>query len=183
MRFRIDNLPNDATENDIRQLFSGYGNVLWVTLLPGPVHSKQLGSGLIELDNVDIRDCGGFPDHCLFKGTVIRVTQDRSTAESRSPDTPSTPGVANEPALQRTDNRSRNVLHVISIEEVLDPATGKADGWCRYSIQSLAGAITGLRHGSVAEVTLYAEEAAEAFNLRNMLGQQRPPIWTSRGKK
>ena len=65
----------------------------------------------------------------------------------------------------------------------VDPATGKPNGWCRYSIESFGGSVTGLRHGSMAEVKLYAEETAEAFNLRNMLGNRRPPIWTSHHKK
>jgi hypothetical protein len=85
--------------------------------------------------------------------------------------------------MRRPDNRGKNVLQVTSVEEVVDPATEKPNGWCRYSIQSLSGSVTGLRHGSVADVRLYAEEAAEAFNLRNMLGHRRPPIWTSPHKK
>jgi hypothetical protein len=82
-----------------------------------------------------------------------------------------------------SDNRARNTLHVVSVEKAPDPHTGKLNGWCRYTITSLAGSITGLRRGSVAEVTLYAEEAAESFNLRNRLGHGRPPIWSSRQKK
>lgn len=183
MRLRIDNVPNDATERDIRQLFSDYGRVLSVTLLPNLPDSRQLGSGLIELDRMNVKDAGFFPDRCLFRGAVIRITQDRSATVKGTSENPvglSDPD-ASDPS--RPDNRSKNTLHVLSIEQVVDPTTGKPDGWCRYSIKSLAGSITGLRRGSVAEVTLHAEEAAEAFNLRNMLGHRRPPIWTSRQKK
>ena len=183
MRFRIDNLPIHATEHELRQLFSGYGNVLSVTLLPGPLHSKQFGTGLIELERIRIPDNGVFPDRCLFGGKVLRITQDRGSTENRTPENPEAPGDPSEPGPRRPDNRGKNVVRVTSVEEVFDPATGKPNGWCRYSIQSLSGSVTGLRHGSVAEVTLYAEEAAEAFNLRNMLGNRRPPIWTSRHKK
>jgi RNA recognition motif-containing protein len=183
MRFRIDNLPIHTTEHELRQLFSGYGNVLSVTLLPGPLHSKQLGTGLIEIESIKIPDTGVFPDYCLFRGTVLRITEDRGATENRTPENPAAPSDPNEPDPRRPDNRGKNVLQVTSVEEVFDPATGKPNGWCRYSIQSRSGSVTGLRHGSVAEVTLYAEEAADAFNLRNMLGQRRPPIWTSRHKK
>lgn len=182
MRFRIDNLPDHTTEHDIRQLFSVYGNVLSVTLLPRPLHNKQLVAGLIELEDMKNQDCG-LPDRCLFRGKVLRITQDRGSTDDQNPESPAAPADANGSGARRTDNRSKNVLHVTSVEEVFDPATGKRNGWCRYSIKSLAGSITGQRHGSVAEVTLYAEQAAEAFNLRNMLGQRRSPIWTSRHKK
>ncbi len=183
MRFRIDNVPNHTTEHDIRQLFSSYGRVLSVRLLAGPLHSKQLGTGLIELENIKIQDTDLFPDRCLFRETVLRITQLRDSAEQKTPESPAAVGDPNESDPRQPDNRSKNVLHVTAVEEVLHPTNGKPNGWCRYSIKSAAGSITGLRHGSVAEVTLYAEESAEAFNLRNMLGQRRSPVWTSRNKK
>lgn len=181
MKLCIDNVPSDATERDIRQLFSSYGTILSVRLLPRPLHSKQPGSGLIELDNT--KDIGIFPDRCLFRGTVIRITQDDSTADEPAAGELMAISDPDASASPHPDNRSRNTLHVLSIEEVADPTTGEPNGWCRYSIKSIAGSIVGLRRGSVAEVTLHAQEAAEAFNLRNMLGQRRPPAWTSRQKK
>ena len=182
MKFRIDNLPNHTMEHAIRQLFSGYGNVLSVTLLPGPLHGKQLVTGLIELEDIKIQDVG-LPDLCLFRGKVLRITQDRGSTDNQNAERPAMPANPTESGPCRLDNRSKNVLHVTSVDEVFDTTTGKPNGWCRYSIKSLAGSITGLRHGSVAEVKLYAEETAEAFNLRNMLGQRRSPNWTSRHKK
>ena len=183
MRFRIDNLPVHTTEHELRRLFSDFGNVSSVTLLPGPLHREKFATGLIEIESIKNPDTGVFPDRCLFRGTVLRITQDRAATENRTPENPAAPSDPNEPDPRRPDNRGKNVLQVTSVEEVFDPATGKPNGWCRYSIQSLSGSVTGLRQGSVAEVTLYAEEAAEAFNLRNLLGQRRPPIWTSRHKK
>lgn len=183
MRFRIENIPIHTTEHDMRQLFSGYGNVVSVTLIPGPVHSKQLVTGFVELEEIKIQDTGVFPDRCLFKGIVLRIKQDHGSTENRTSKNPAAPSDPNEPGPRRPDNRGKNEVHVTSVEEVLDPATGKPNGWCRYSIKSLGGSVAGLRYGNVADVTLYAEEAAEAFNLRNMLGNHRPPIWTSRNKK
>lgn len=183
MRFRIENLPNDTTEHDMRQMFSSYGAVLSVALLPGPLQSKQFGTGFVELEGVKTQDTRAFPDRCLFKGTVLRITQDCGATEDRTAENPAASGDPSEAAPRRPDHRGKNVLQVTCVEEVLDPATGKPNGWCRYLFNSLGGPVDGLRHGSVAEVTVYAEEAAEAFNLRNMLGHRRPPIWTSRNKK
>jgi hypothetical protein len=167
----------------MRQLFSGYGNVLSVTLLQDPPNSKHFATGLIELESIKIPDTGVLPDRCMFRGSVLRITRDLVASENRAPESTAAVGDPNESGIGQPDNRSKNTLCVTSVEEVFDPTTGQPNGWCRYSIKSLAGSVTGLRQGSVAEVTLYAEEAAEAFNLRNMLGQQRPPIWTSRRKK
>jgi len=183
MRFRIDDLPAHTTEHDMRQLFSGYGNVASVTVIPGLVYGKQLATGFVELEDIKIQDAGVFPDRCLLRGIVLRITQDRGATENRTSENPAAPSDPNGLGPRRPDNRGKNVVRVTSVEEVFDPATGKHNGWCRYSIKSLGGSVTGLRQGSVAEVTLYAEEAAEAFNLRNMLGNRRPPIWTSRHKK
>lgn len=183
MKLRIDNVPSDATERDIRQLFCGYGEVLSVTLLTGPLHNKQLGSGLIELENINIKDIGMLPDRCLFRGTVVRITQDRSATENRASDHRVALSDSDALAPRQPDNRDKNTFRVISIEAVVDPTSGKPNGWCRYSIKSLSGSIAGLRRGSVAEVTLHAEEAAEAFNLRNMPGHRRPPVWSSHRKK
>lgn len=180
MRIRIDNLPIHTTAHDMRQLFSGYGNVVSVAVLPGPLHSKQLATGFVELEDIKIQDVGVFPDRCLFRGIVLRITQDHGATKNRTSENPAAPGGPSELGACRPDNRGKNVLRVTSVEEVFDPATGKPNGWCRYSIKSRGGSVAGLRHGSVAEVTLYAEEAAEAFNLRNLLGNRRPPIWTSR---
>ena len=170
-------------ETKMSEFIATDGNVVSVTVLPGPLHSKQLATGFVELEDIKIQDAGVFPDRCLFRGIVLRITQDRGATENRTSENPAAPGDPNDLGARRPDNRGKNVLRVTSVEEVFDPATGKPNGWCRYSIKSLSGSVSGLRHGSVAEVTLYAEEAAEAFNLRNMLGHRRPPIWTSRHKK
>lgn len=177
MRFRIENLPRHTTEHDMRQLFSGYGKILSVTLLPGPLHSKQFDTGLIELESNKMPGTGVFPHRCSFRGTVLRITQDREAKEKRAPQNTVTPG---DPDPRRPGNRTQNVFRVASVEELFDPVNGKPNGWCRYLIKSLAGSVVGQRPGSLAEVTQYAEEAAEAFNQRNMLGKRWPSLWISR---
>ena len=151
MRFRIDNLPIRTTDYGMRQLLSGYGNVVSVTVVPGQVHGKQLVTGFVELEDIKVQDTGVFPDRCLFRGIVLRITQDHGATENRTSENPAAPSDPNGPSPRRPDNRGKNVVRVTSVEEVFDPATGKPNGWCRYSIKSFGGSVTGLRHGSMAE--------------------------------
>lgn len=183
MRFRIENLPKHTTEHDMRQLFSGFGKVLSAMLLPGQLRSRHVATGVIEFESIGNPDTGGLPDRFLFRGAVLRITQDPAASENRTPESTAAAEEPDRSEIGRPGNRSKNTLSVTSVEELFDPTTGKPSGWCRYSIQSLAGSVTGLRRGSVAETTLYAEEAAEAFNRRNMLGHQRPTNWSSRSEK
>jgi len=183
MRFRIDNLPTHTTEHDMRQLFSGYGKVLSVTLLTGPLHSKQFDTGLIELESITMPGSDAFPHRCSFRGMTLHITQDRDAVEKKAPQNTVAPGDPGEPGPRRPDNRTQNVFRLASVEEVFDPVNGKPNGWCRYLIKSVAGSVAGQRPGSLAEVTQYAEEAAEAFNQRNMLGKRWPSLWISRQNK
>lgn len=183
MNIFIENVPNGATEREIRQLLSNYGKVQSVRLTPGSQDSKYLGTGLIELEDIHIKDVGVLPDRCLFKGTVIYIRCEQSATNSHSTDNSVALSNPCAPAPRQPDNCAKYMLRIISVEKVLDPDTGKSNGWCRYSIESPAGSITGLRRGSLTEVKRYAEGATEAFNLRNMLGRRRSPTWLSRQKK
>lgn len=183
MRLRIDNLPTHTTEHDMRQLFSSYGKVMSVSVLRGSPHSKQFDTGLVELETNTSPLSGVFPSRCILRGTVLQITRfGDGPGKQVSPKTV-TPEEPREPDAHRPDNRALNVFHLASVEEVFDPANGKPNGWCRYLIKSLAGSVAGQRPGSVAEVTQYAEETAEAFNQRNMLGNRWPPLWISRQNK
>ena len=64
-----------------------------------------------------------------------------------------------------------------------EPEPGYSKDWCRYIIISGASRITGMHRGTVAEVTAYAEDMAEGFNMRSMARRGRSPIWASRNKK
>jgi hypothetical protein len=72
---------------------------------------------------------------------------------------------------------------VVSVHKTTDPALGKPDCWYRYTIVGGKSRITGLHRGTLAEVTEYAEECAEAFNLRSMATNARAVTWSSRNKK
>lgn len=72
---------------------------------------------------------------------------------------------------------------VVSVNKTTDPELGKPDDWYRYTIVGGKSRITGLHRGTLAEVTEYAQECAEAFNLRSMARTAKALTWTSRNKK
>ena len=80
-------------------------------------------------------------------------------------------------------NNLHQVYRVVSVHKTTGPAMGKPDYWYRYLIVGGKSRITGLHRGTLAEVTEYAEECAEAFNLRSMATNVRSSTWSSRNKK
>ena len=86
------------------------------------------------------------------------------------------------PADASSDNLHKG-YRVVSVHKTTDPALGKPDYWYRYTIVGGKSRITGLHRGTLAEVTEYAEECAEAFNLRSMAPNARALTWSSRNKK
>ena len=90
-------------------------------------------------------------------------------------------------STQLTADASSDNLHkgycVLSVCKTSDPAQGKPDYWYCYTIVGGNSRITGLRRGTLAEVTEYAEECAEAFNVRSMATNARALTWSSRNKK
>jgi len=72
---------------------------------------------------------------------------------------------------------------VVSVQKTSAPALGKPDDWYRYTIVGCKSRIAGLHRGTLAEVTEYAEECAEAFNTRSMATTAKALTWSSRNKK
>jgi len=86
------------------------------------------------------------------------------------------------PADASSDNLHKS-YRVVSVHKATDPALGKPDYWYRYTIVGGKSRITGLHRGTLAEVTEYAEDCAEAFNLRSMAPNAKASTWSSRNKK
>jgi hypothetical protein len=64
--------------------------------------------------------------------------------------------------------------------EKTDAPDGGNGRWYRYVLDNGRSTITGLRCGSVKEVTDYATQYAEQLNLRSLNGQS---VWSPRGRK
>ena len=71
---------------------------------------------------------------------------------------------------------------VESVRKTTDPALGTSENWYCYTIVGGKSRITGLHRGTLAEVTEYAEDCAEAFNMRSMAKNARALTWSSRKK-
>jgi len=183
MKIHIENVPYDATEQEVRQFFSVYGKVQSVMLTPGTADGKQAGTVQVDPDVSGIEKIRTLPDQRTFKGTVIRIRYEQSETNSQSAAHPLAPSDRDASSPPCADTRTKYMYRIVSVETVADPSTGESNGWCRYSIESQTGSITGLRRGTLPEVRLYAEEATEAFNLRNMLGHTKSPPLTNQRKK
>ena len=89
-------------------------------------------------------------------------------------------------STQLTVNASSDNLHkgyrVLSVCKTTDPALGKPNCWHCYTIVGGNSRISGTRRGTLAEVTEYAEECAEAFNVRSMATNAKALTWSSRNK-
>lgn len=51
MRIYVGNLPDDVSEDDVRQVFSAHGAVSWVMLLTDRESDRPRGFGFVEMPN------------------------------------------------------------------------------------------------------------------------------------
>jgi hypothetical protein len=86
------------------------------------------------------------------------------------------------PAGAPNDNLS-NGYRVVSVQKTSDRTLGVPDDWYCYTIVAGKSRIRGLRRGTLAEVTEYAEECAEAFSKRSMATANRALTWSSRNRR
>jgi hypothetical protein len=178
MKLSVENLSNDASEQEVRRLFSSFGVVRSIDLTLGMLHSEKPGSGIVALEGDHADYVVAALNGRLFRGNTLRVKEVRVTQDSAS--SPKADAVRT-----ATDAPSRHLqsqFRVASVVRLSHSESGQPDEWCRYTITSGASCIAGLHRGNVAEVTEYAENAAEAFNLRNQVRRGRPPAWSSRKK-
>lgn len=173
MIISIENVASNATEQEVRHLFTSHGRVVSVQLLPGASGRTRGGCGLVEMEGENAEGIVRILDRCLFKGQVLRL---RPVGTDRAP-----AGRTRETAdsLGRTDWRT---LYVDSVEQVTDRMDDQSDSWCRYTISGNGVSITGLHQGSVSDVTRYAQETVDAFNQRNGRGQRKMLSWSSRDR-
>lgn len=166
----VANLPNDISKERAKTLFSAYGKVESIDLnLGAPIRGHQ-GYGFVKMDTKAASKAIAELDGRLFQGAILSVNEATDAQLARQAE----PTGTDAPAPSRDDDLPSNLLRrsfeVASIERVPDPSGAKGSDWYRYELRSGAACITGFHRGSLAEVTTYAEECADAFNERNQKG-------------
>ncbi len=80
----VGNLPWAATEDQIKELFSGYGNVLSVKLVSDRETGRARGFGFVEMENAEADAAIEALDGKPFGGRTLRINE----AKPRAPRPP-----------------------------------------------------------------------------------------------
>jgi len=79
----VANLPSDASEDDIRQLFASYGEVQSVKLITDNESGKPAGYGFVEMDQASARTAVQNLADQEFMGNTLQVNQARGRSDNR----------------------------------------------------------------------------------------------------
>jgi len=165
---RIANLPDDFGREDVRKLVAAYGSAERIRLTPPRRGIRAVGffdiaseSAAEAVAGLDGQECQGE----LLRASLVAATATPAVGWPRAEAYPDAAGEAPVPSIL-----VRNCYEVASVERAeLDGAQGQE--WYRYVLASGRSLITGFRRGSLDEVTEYARNCADAFNLRSLTGK------------
>lgn len=76
----VGNLPWSATEEEVRELFSPYGNVLSVKLVSDRETGRARGFGFVEMEDGDAEAAIEKLDNSNFGGRTLRVNEAKPRA-------------------------------------------------------------------------------------------------------
>ncbi|MDE5832318.1 MAG: RNA-binding protein [Desulfovibrio sp.] len=79
----VGNLPWSATEEEVRELFSPYGNVINVKLVSDRDTGRARGFGFVEMDDPEADKAIEALNDTMFGGRTLRVNE----AKPRTPRT------------------------------------------------------------------------------------------------
>ena len=167
----VRNLSNDTNEADIRRLFSPYGAVHRVRLVSGETEHGSRQLGYVDLTSEAVLSAVADLDGTALNGFILDVSQGSGIPDSSKVAEGSHPGGAArmEDDIPRYPRKCRYVL--ASVEKAQMPIDGQEGDWHRYVLSSGNARITGLHRGTLEEVTAYATDCAEEFNLRSATGK------------
>ena len=80
----VGNLPFSASEDDVRSLFTNYGEVVSVKLIMDRETGRPRGFGFVEMADADMRTAMEALDGYDFMGRNLRVNE----AQERAPRAP-----------------------------------------------------------------------------------------------
>ena len=73
----VANLPEDVSDDDVRQLFSAYGEVQSIKLIIDDDTGKAAGYGFVDMDEANARQAVQSLDGKDFRGNSLQVNQAR----------------------------------------------------------------------------------------------------------
>lgn len=82
MNIYVGNLPFGVTEDELRELFSGYGNVASASLITDKFSGQSKGFGFVEMPNNSEADTAiKALNESMLKGRRIKVNQAKPRSE------------------------------------------------------------------------------------------------------
>jgi RNA recognition motif-containing protein len=72
----VGNLPSDATEDEIRELFSGHGKVFSVQLTRDVFKGTCRGFGFVEMEGHEARAAMAALNGHSLRGNMLKVNED-----------------------------------------------------------------------------------------------------------
>jgi len=77
----VGNLVEDATEQEIQDLFSGYGRVRSISLVTDVFSGKCKGFGFVEMEGHEARAAIAGLDGKPFKGRPLKIREEQPRAK------------------------------------------------------------------------------------------------------
>ncbi|MBK1721827.1 RNA recognition motif domain-containing protein [Thiocystis violacea] len=165
---RVTHLPDQTSEAELEELFSGYGAVHRVSLISGEPECRFQKVGYVDLVDAAVEPALSALDGHLLNGSIIHLSQVSGHPPSARPAPERAPRPAGDD--QTPSNSLRRTYEVLSVEPAVMPASTQKGEWFRYVLTSGRANIVGYHRGTLEEVTAFAEACAEDFNLRNSVG-------------
>jgi RNA recognition motif-containing protein len=84
MNIYVGNLPREATEDDLRELFKSFGEITSITIIKDRATGEPRGFGFIEMPtNTEAQSAIAGLNSRELKGQVIHVNEARSRTDVR----------------------------------------------------------------------------------------------------
>jgi hypothetical protein len=167
----VSNLPNETSEADIRALFSQYATVQGVRLFSGEPYHKSRGFGYLDLLSEGVERVVSALDGYVLNGSSLRVSRMSWTEPAPQVSGDGSAGKKQGQEDETPSSQLRPRYEVASVEKATMPTGGQGIDWYRYVLSSGESRIMGFHRGSLEEVTAYAKNCAEDFNLRSVAGK------------
>ena len=79
----VGNLPTDATEGEVRELFAEYGTVRNIKLATDVFTGRCRGFGLVDMEGHEARAAIAALDGKMYKGNGLRVNEEKPKSKGR----------------------------------------------------------------------------------------------------